>query len=386
MNKPGKPRPGKDAAELADEAIDRAGMPSVGRRKRGGKWMNIVALAAVAGIGGAAIIMTPSAGGKTTKKPKPNTEEVANHMQPLPMPDAPPPLPDTPPPLSLAPQAASAAPAGAAPEKHEQTWEERKLGFDEPAGAPGSAASVAGTAPNGPAALASTAAAALETTGGTAPAPGSLAARLEPSVFPMVYATMLPDRNYVLAAGTLLDCILDTRIESTVQGLVKCHIPRDVYSDNKQVLLLERGTELLGQQVGSLQQGQDRQFVVFTRLKTGNGVIANINSPATDALGGAGIPGWVDTRFGQRFGAAIGIALMQDVAAVAVASQSHGGGQNTLVLGNTAQAGGTLAEKALESTVNLPPVSPVQQGALIQVMLARDVDFRRVYDLERSAP
>lgn len=381
-----KPHLDKNAIEPDDDArVDRAGMPSVGRKRRGGKLMNIAVLAGIAGIGlGYAMLTT---GAEKKDAPKPNTEEVANRLAPLPLPAdsaAPPPLPDQPPPLS---QIAAIAPGEAAPAKHEPTWQERKLGFGE---AEGVLASAAGAASSGLATLSSSAAGALDAAGAAlapaAAAPGSLAARLEPGSFPMARASFLPDRNYVLAAGTLLDCILDTRIDSTLPGLVKCHLPRDVYSDNKQVLLLERGTELLGQQAGAIQQGQARQFVVFTRLKTEHGVIANLNSPAADALGGAGIPGWVDTRFGQRFGAALGIALLQDTAAVAVASQSRGGGQNTLVLGNTAQAGGTMAEKALESTVNLPPVLHVQQGALIQVMLARDVDFRDVYDLERKAP
>lgn len=373
----------KNAVELADEAIDKAGMPSVGRRKRGGRLVNILVLAAVAGIGGAATVMTPSAGGKTAKKARPNTEEVANHMPPLPVPDAPPALPPEPPPLlaaaKLAPPATDDQPA-----RREPTWEERKLGFADAASAASVTAAATGAVAAGAAAL--QAAPDLAPSAPPAPAPGSLAARLTPTVFEASRASLLPDRNYILAAGAMLDCILDTEIDSTLPGMVKCHLDRDVYSDNKQVKLLDSGTELIGEQTGAVQQGQARAFVVFSRAKTPGGVIVNINSPATGPLGASGIGGWVDTQFGKRFGAAMMIALVQDAAAVAVARQSSGGGQNTLVLGNTTQAGGALAEKTLESTVNIAPVLHVAHGTHIQVMLARDLDFRGVYDLERTTP
>lgn len=362
----------KNAIDAAtDAAVDQAGMPAIGRSRRSGKLMNVLALSAIAGLGLTFAVLSTGTEPKGKKPPKPHTEDVANQLAPLVMPDKPP-APPTDDKLALLPPATPvAAPAPA--EKPEPTWQERKMGAEDGQSA-GNSGTIgtpdSGTAPPAPPAPA------------TAPPPGTLAARLEPSTFPAARATRLPDLNYVIAAGRLLDCILDTAIDSTLPGLVKCHLPAAVYSENRHVMLLEAGTELLGEQGSALLQGQARQFVVFTRIKTGNGVVAAINSPATDALGASGIPGWIDTQFGKRFGAAMMIALVQDAAAIAVARSSSGAGQNTLVLGNSTQAGSSMAEKALEASVNIPPILHVNQGAHIQVMLARDLDFRDVYALE----
>lgn len=364
-----------------DDQVERAGMPSIGRKKRSGKFINMAALALLAGAGVSWALMTPANSKQSTPSKAAQNEEVASHLAPLTTPDKPDPLP--PPPVGQT-SAAPGAPGGAPGDPqapHVQTWEERKLGFEpDQVTARGMATAAAAAVSDLPA----EGAAVLKKVADVA-APESLR-RLEMPAVETSRASLLPDRNYMLAAGTILDCLLDTPVNTTVGGPLKCHLPADVYSDNKQVVLMEAGTEFFGQQTDSILQGQDRAFGVLRRAKTPKGVIVNVASPATDSLGTPGIPGYVDSQFGKRFGAALGIALIQDATAIAVAARSSGNGQNTFVLGNTAQAGTSLAEKALEASVNLPSILRTNQAVHIQVMLARDLDFRDVYQLRRAEP
>lgn len=134
------------------------------------------------------------------------------------------------------------------------------------------------------------------------------------------------DRNLLIAKGAFLDCALQTKLVSTVQGMTACVLTRNVYSDNGKVLLLERGSQVIGEYKANVQQGQARIFVLWTRIKTPNGVIVNIDSPGTDPLGASGLPGHVDTHFWQRFGSAIMLSMVDD--AFAYLANTHGKGQN----------------------------------------------------------
>ena len=53
-----------------------------------------------------------------------------------------------------------------------------------------------------------------------------------------------------------------------------------------------------------------------------------------------------------------------------------------MVLPSTTSATGKLAEKVLDSTINIPPLIYRNQGGIVGVYVARDVDFSSVYELK----
>mgnify|MGYP001551910945 CR=1 FL=1 len=71
-------------------------------------------------------------------------------------------------------------------------------------------------------------------------------------------AARLGDRNFLIVAGANIPCILQTAMDTTTPGYVSCLIPRDVLSDNGAVVLMEKGTKVLGEYRSSLRQGQRR--------------------------------------------------------------------------------------------------------------------------------
>lgn len=208
---------------------------------------------------------------------------------------------------------------------------------------------------------------------------GGLAERLSGTVTGASRAEMLSDRNLTIARGAMIDCVLQTRLDTTVPGMGSCLVTRNIYSDNGKVLLIERGSEVIGEYTAGVQQGQNRIFVLWTRLKTPNGVIIALDSPGTDSLGGAGLGGHVKYHFWRRFGAAMLLSVVDDAAQYAANRNNQGG--NTYNFGSTANAASDMADTVLQQTINIAPTLYKNQGDRINIFVARDLYFGDVYEL-----
>jgi type IV secretion system protein VirB10 len=211
--------------------------------------------------------------------------------------------------------------------------------------------------------------------------PGELAALLRPTVSAAVRAQVLPTQRLLLPKGAFIDCTLETAIDSTLPGMTTCVMATDAFGVDGQVVLLERGTKLVGETRGQVQQGSARVFVLWTEARTPTGVIVPLASPGADELGRSGLPGEVNNHFWQRFGAALLVTVIDG--AVEGAVQSSRGGSGTVIV-NPSATQGVLTE-VLKGTVNIPPTVVKHQGDRIQVLVARDLDFRSVYELRSVA-
>jgi type IV secretion system protein VirB10 len=216
---------------------------------------------------------------------------------------------------------------------------------------------------------------------GDASAGSDLDAFLRPGVTPAVQAKVLPTQRLLLPKGAFLDCTLETAIDSTLPGMTTCVLATDTFGADGTVVLLERGTKLVGETRGQVRQGAARLFVLWTEARTPRGVIVPLASPGTDELGRSGLPGAVDRHFFERFGAAILISVVDGAIKTAVEGQREDG--DTLVLNPSGTQ--DLMTEVLRSTVNIPPTVVKPQGDRIQVLVARDLDFRSVYELRPVA-
>ncbi len=197
---------------------------------------------------------------------------------------------------------------------------------------------------------------------------------------------MLGNRSLTLPKGTAFTCALKTKVISAVSGLVGCQVQRNVYSDDGRVLLIERGSHLDGEyRIASVRPGTVRIPVLWTRIRTPNGVTVDVESPGTGQLGESGIDGYVDNRWGERIGAAMLLSLIDDSVRLIIqnqANETNATGADTIVLPSTTANTSKLAEKVLESTINIPPLIYQNQGGIVGIYVARDVDFSSVYELQ----
>ena len=204
-------------------------------------------------------------------EPKPEPDPVVKEE-----PEEKPPLPTTPPPLPVQPVAVAQP---VQPQKQEPTLEERRFAAplmsansDGPSAAPVQGApDDMDSAPRGDG--------------------GRLGSMLSAVDTPGVRARRMPNRTFLLPKGTFIDCILETKVDTTVPGMTSCVIPRPLYSADGKVLLIERGSKVIGEYKGAVENGLNRIFVLWTQLQTPTGVRINLDSPGTDEMGGSGLSG-----------------------------------------------------------------------------------------------
>lgn len=212
---------------------------------------------------------------------------------------------------------------------------------------------------------------------------GDLGALLRPSVTASARAQVLPTQRLLLPKGAFIDCTLETAIDSTLPGMTTCVMATDTFGVDGRVVLLERGTKLIGETRGQVQQGSARVFVLWTEARTPTGVIVPLASPGADELGRSGLPGVVNNHFWQRFGAAILVSVIDGAVDGAVQSAGGGNGRGTVVVNPSATQG--VMTEVLKGTINIPPTVVKRQGDRIQILVARDLDFRSVYELRSVA-
>jgi len=205
---------------------------------------------------------------------------------------------------------------------------------------------------------------------------GNLGDALKPTRVQAAEAGVVASRRWLLPKGSFLDCTLETAIDSTFAALTTCVLASDVYGADGRVVLLERGTKLVGETHADVRAGQARLAVLWNEARTPSGVVVDLVSPGTDALGRGGLPGLIDRHTGERFGAAVLLSVL-DAAVGDVAARQQGAG----AIVYNAQSAHDVATEALRNTIAIPPTINVPPGARVMVSVVRDIDFRAVYRL-----
>lgn len=211
-----------------------------------------------------------------------------------------------------------------------------------------------------------------------------LAGRLNPVKLEMFRAGRLHDLDLVLTQSSTIPCSLTVAVDSTVPGFIACMVTEDVYGASGKVKLIDKFSKISGRQEGGMQQGQARIFAAWDRLETPEGVIVDLGSPATDELGRSGMGGKIDNHWLERYGNAILLSVIQDGISAAFQSAGDSSGSNNVNIstGATSNTVQDMAAEALKNSINIPPTLYKNQGELVYVMVARDLDFSSVYSLE----
>jgi len=184
-----------------------------------------------------------------------------------------------------------------------------------------------------------------------------------------VQAQPMTNPSTTVTQGTLIPAILETAINTDVPGYVRAVVSQDVRSFDGKTVLVPRSSRLIGQYQSGVQQGQERAYVIWTRLIRPDGASVNIASPAVAFNGTAGLDGDVDTHFFSRFGSGLLLSVVGGLGALAT-----GGVGGVIVAGGSQSA----ANSAVQADGQRSPTIRVKMGEPIRVFTARDLDFSTV--------
>lgn len=193
-------------------------------------------------------------------------------------------------------------------------------------------------------------------------------------------AEIIVNPSNTVTQGTMIQAVLETAIDSTLQGPIRGLVTTDVVAYDGSRILIPRGSRLIGSYSADVDTGQNRLLVAWERIIMPDNQSVQISSFGGDALGRSGTTGKVNNHFFRRLGAA---ALISTISAIPSALQDDGsdggvtistGGSNDPATGvSNAVSGAT--ESAIGKYVSMPPTITVNQGTRITVMVDRDLEI-----------
>jgi type IV secretion system protein VirB10 len=194
--------------------------------------------------------------------------------------------------------------------------------------------------------------------------------------------------GFTLTAGTVLAATLVTQITSDLPGTVVAQVSRDAYdSHTGRILLIPRGTRLIGRYDTHLAAGQRRLFVTWSRLVfPDTRELALPDLAATDEQGSAGLTDAVDNHLPRVFGTAI---LLSAVGAGAQLSQPPTGSALTpaapgqVAAGALGQQMSGTALDVLRRGADIAPTITARAGLAFALVLPRDLVLPAPYADDR---
>jgi type IV secretion system protein VirB10 len=205
--------------------------------------------------------------------------------------------------------------------------------------------------------------------------------RLRPALNEGVKAKKIANPSLTITKGTQSSCVLQTAVRTDVPGMITCKVAEDVRSTDGKTTLIRKDSLYVGEYHNGLEMGEETIFVLWTRYEDKQThVTMDLNSPGTDELGRAGMSGKVNTKFWQRFGAAIMVSIIGDLPSLVGRS---GGGTTVNAFSNTTGAAADSVKSVLDIYKNVRSTMNKNHGGMVNILFARDLDFSSVYQLRK---
>lgn len=200
-----------------------------------------------------------------------------------------------------------------------------------------------------------------------------------------------PTNKYSVRAGVVIPAVLISGINSDLPGQIIAQVSQNVWdSGTGKYLLIPQGTRLIGTYSSGITYGQERVMIGWQRLIYPDNRALDLGSmPGTDVSGYSGFSDQVNNHWWKLI--ANSFLMSGIVAAVAVSVDSNNNNSNSSNSSSTnvsdtlrstlaSQFGGVIAN-VIQRNLNVSPTLEVRPGYRFNVMVTKDLTFKKPYKL-----
>jgi type IV secretion system protein VirB10 len=194
-----------------------------------------------------------------------------------------------------------------------------------------------------------------------------------PAAVPAGSANAAAGKPYLLFEGTILETVLINRLDGSFTGPVECLLSTNVYSNDRQHLLIPAGSKLLGETKKVDTFGQTRLAVVFHRVLMPDGYSVSLDQfKGLNQIGDTGLRDQVNNHYLRIFGVSLAIGALGAIGEAGTSGSLNASNADLMRQGfaqSTAQSSAQILEKFL----NIMPTVTIREGHRVKVYLSGDL-------------
>ena len=180
-------------------------------------------------------------------------------------------------------------------------------------------------------------------------------------------------KNYVIFEGTILETVLLNRLDGQFNGPVECLVTNDIYSHDRQHVLIPSGTKVLGEAKRVDTFGQTRLAVAFHRLIMPDGYSVSLDQfKGMNQIGDTGLRDQVNNHYLKIFGASLAVGAIGGIAQAGSGGLLNQSGTQSIQQG-VGQSLGQTSQRILDKFLNILPTVTIREGHRVKIYLSGDL-------------
>ncbi len=179
--------------------------------------------------------------------------------------------------------------------------------------------------------------------------------------------------RYRLLEGTILETVLTNRLNGALAGPVNTMLTTDVYSHDRQHLLIPQGSRILGEVKPVASFGDQRLAVLFHRIIMPDGYSVSLDQfQGLNQIGETGLRDQVNHHYFEIFGVSVAIGA---IAGLAQANTLYGISESAtdVYRQGFAESLSQSSLRILDRFLNILPTFTIREGHRIKIYLASDL-------------